>query len=223
MYISQYINDSTISMMDSADIIVGDADIGGIEGIMQLDQGLAWFTALSAYSSNMVDVLIGMGLPQIWSKRGARSTYYKDRNLIIIPELTRNGAQLLAHAVAHYVEHIGENLKAVEYVRNGMAFPGKLVMIRDGLYALDGPWLDMFDGVLRHDTGRLESLYIQGYEFSEQEINKMFTGMPTEFFPMMAQRVIRRDPVELSALWARVKKQLLLYLTVSDGNYIGSS
>ena len=61
--------------------------------------------------------------------------------------------------------------------------------------ALEGPWIDIQDGILNTDGS-------------------------TEYFPMIAQRVYRQDPVEIANNWNRNPNQILLYMSISAGNFI---
>jgi hypothetical protein len=221
LYLIDYLDDIAVSSVDESDINVGQADTSGIEDLRPTEQGPAWFAVMSVYSSFMSMHLAELELPQIWEKKGARAVYYPERNLIVVPTISPSTVPQLVHAGAHYIETLGRNLEAVDMARNALAMPGTLHMIRPGLYSLRGPWIDQHDGALRgYDQEWLTDKYENRRIFTRKEISRFFTGRPTEYLAMMAQRVARRDPVEIATLWSRVPDQILLYVTLAKGNYM---
>ena len=224
LYVINYFDMSSTDGMDEQQIKIGDADVSGMEGLIQQDQGRMWFTALKGYTPNANQTILKNELPQIWVKPGARAVYYPKRNLIVVPHISIRTQPQLTHAAAHYVETLGENSHAIEIVRNNLAYGGTLHLIRPGLFALRGPWVDPFDGALRgHTYVWLEKQYEERREFTKGEINNLFTGQHTEFFASMAQRFTRRDPVEIATVWTNAPEQILLYFTVAAGNYLEES
>ncbi len=221
LYLLDFLDDTTVSMVDLSFINVGQADTDGIDGLQRVEQDSAWSAAMVGYSSFFSMHVAKLELPQIWQKPGARAVYYPKRNLIVVPHISVSSGPQLAHAAAHYFETLGRNAEAIVTARNALALPGALHMVRPGLYALRGPWLDQHDGVLRgHDSEWLAKQYTDRRFFTSKEISHLFTGRPTEYLAMMAQRVIRRDPVEIATLWSRIPDQLLLYVTLASGNYM---
>lgn len=221
-YLLDFIYQNTAESVDSANInITPAADITGIEGLETVNQLDAWASVLLGYSAGLVDRILEEKLPQIWVKKGARAVYYPQRKLIVVPGVEGGHYPLLAHAAAHYIEGIGHNLFATELTRNTNVIPGTLHMIRPGLFSLRGPWLDQQDGALRgHDTEQLQKWYEERRSFSEDEIFKLFSGKPTEFLSMMAQRIARGDEVEMANVWVRTPAQLLTFLAIARGNFM---
>lgn len=222
IYLLNIIAQNTAEAVDSSRITVVPAeDVTGIDGLESVDQGDAWASVLLGYSAGLVNRIVENKLPQIWVKKGARAVYIEKRNLIIVPGVEGQFYPLLAHAAAHYIESLGKNLEAAEIARNSAAMPGTLHMIRPGLYALRGPWLDQQDGALRgYKAGVIEKWYDERKLFSEEEIFSTFTGKPTEFLSMTAQRIARADSIEIASIWTRMPMQLLTFMAVSRGNFM---
>lgn len=219
LYIIEYFDLSTTTSIDAERIEIGDADVSGMQLIPQ-NQRQLWFLALRGYSSYAVDIILENKLPQIWAKQGARAVYYPKRNLIVVPHVSIRTQPQVSHAVAHYIETLGQNGHAIEIVRNNLAYGGTLHLIRQGLFALRGPWIDPFDGALYgHTNVWFEKQYQEGKEFTKDEINKLFTGQQTEFFATIAQRFIKKDPVEIATVWTNAPEQILLYFSVAAGNF----
>lgn len=222
LYLSDFINDSSIQFLDASEISIYKSDIEGISDLEEVDQESTWFAILSEYSSFMVQNVLKKRLPQIWQKPNARAVYYKERNLIVVPTVSIETMPQVCHAAAHYIETLGLNNNVSWLSRNSLALDGALHMIRPGLYALRGPWIDQHDGALRgHSFKWLKENYSDRRFFTKNEIDDTFTGHPTEYFPMIAQRIARRDPVELATIWARCPEQLLFYLSIAAGNFMG--
>ncbi len=223
LYLLDYLDDKTVDMLDGRWINVGDADTSGIDELQKVAQDSAWFAVLSGYSSFVAHHIAKIELPQIWMKPGARAVYYPKRNLIVVPNISLSSFPQVAHAAAHFIETLGRNQEAATIARNRLALPGTLHMIRPGLYGLRGPWLDQHDGALRgHDVEWLAEQYTSRRMFTAKEISYFFQKRPTEYLAMMAQRVIRRDPVELAAVWTRNPEQLLFYVSLASGNFLES-
>lgn len=223
-HLLDFMHNRSLDSMEEDALKISHANVGGIEGLVPVDQASTWFGVLSNYSARLFRHIQEkeIALPQIWQKRGARAVYYPRRRLIVVPAITTLTTSQVAHAAAHFIETLGVNGEAIDTQRNRTAFPSMpLHMIRHGLYALRGPWVDQHDGALRgHDPEKLEDWYLNQREFSAGEIRNIFSGRPTEFMAMMAQRVARADPVEIADVWARVPDQLLFYISLSDGNYL---
>lgn len=223
-YLLDYIFDHTLDGMGDKQLKLSPSDISGIDGLQKTNQAEAWFSVLQHYSVYLFRHITGGGiaLPQIWAKPRARAVYYPKRRLIVTPPLTARSLPQLSHAAAHFIETLDTHGEAIDIQRARMALPDStLHLIRPGLYALRGPWLDQHDGALReHDLEKLEQWYLDRREFTEGEIRTKFSGRPTEFLAMMAQRVARQDPIEIADAWTRVPDQLLFYMSLSDGNYL---
>lgn len=215
-----YANGKRTQFVDHKWVNVGPADITDFEGLVRIDQTDAWIDAFHFLSEFAWREVAKQTLPQIWQKVGARATWYRKKNLIVVPMQSRKNRPQLAHACTHWLETLGQTLHSVEHVRDKLVLPGTLHLIRDGLWGLRGPWLDQHDGALRmYDDEWLAEQYEKRREFSRAEISRLFSGRPTEFLAMMGQRFARADPIDISSVWARAPDQLLLYLSVLQGNY----
>jgi len=221
LYLVEYIERNLADTVEEDGINVEPADVSGIDGLVRLDQGEVWSAVLMNYSSFMTMKLAQVRLPEIWQKPGARAVYYPERNLIVVPNVSTSSLPQVSHAASHFIETLGKNLDAADLSRNSLALPGTLHLVRPGLYSLRGPWIDQHDGVLRgYNKEWLEEQYVQRKYFTEKEIRRMFKGRPSEYLAMIAQRVSRKDPVELATQWSRNPEQLLFYLTLVSGNYM---
>ena len=197
------------------------ANVAGIDGLVRIDQTDAWVDSFHFMSEFCWNQVAKLRLPQIWQKSDARAVWYPKRNLIVVPGQSRQNRPQLVHACTHWLEMQWSNLNAVEYVRNKLTLPGELHLIRDSLFGLRGSWLDQHDGALRgYDNDWLYEQYLNDREFSSAEIARMFSGRPTEFLAMIGQRFARADPIDIASVWSRAPDQLLLYLSIMQGNYI---
>lgn len=202
------------------EIVTNMADVSGFDSLKATDQQEAWGQILLNYSGLFVRRILSIRLPQIWIKPGARATYYPNRNVIITPGLYGNHFNQLAHVAAHYIETIDKIGEVVSHVRNSFATPGTLHMIRNGLYALRGPWVDPFDGAIRGHDASISDWYDNQREFSFGEISAMFNDHHTEYFAMIAERVARGNPLEIADVWSRHPVQLLTYMAISAGHFM---
>jgi hypothetical protein len=206
--------------IDHSWINIGMADVAGIDDLVRIDQIDAWTDAFHFMSEYAWRQVAKHRLPQIWQKAGARATWYPNRNLIVVPSQSPLNRPQLVHACTHWLEMVDQVLPAVEHTRDKLVLPGTLHMIRNGLWGLRGPWLDQHDGALRqYDAEWLQKQYEIRREFSRAEIAHLFSGRPTEILAMMGQRFARADPIDISSVWARTPDQLLLYLSVMQGNF----
>lgn len=197
------------------------ADISGLDGIVSVNQQEAWGSVLLNYSASFISAAVEHRFPQIWVKRGARAVYYPKRRLIVVPGVYNTHFSLLAHATAHYLETLGHIAGITSILRNQYAYSGTLHMVRNGLFALRGPWVDPMDGAVRgHANDTMEGWYSEGREFSNGEINSLFDDKHTEYFAMIAQRVASGDPMVLADVWSKHPAQLLLYMTIAAGNFM---
>ncbi len=220
-FLLEFIRSHQTYGVDADDIVIEKADTAGIDGLSRADSVGLWAGALGVYSDPIVKYARLQALPEVWIKPGARATYYPKRNLVVVPHMSRQSFPQFVHAATHVIEQWGKNLEAVDTVRNRLALPGTLHMIRPGLFALRGPWLDQHDGALRgYDRAWLEQQYDARRSFTRNEIAHLFRGRPSEFLAMAAQRIARQDPLEIANQWARVPGQLLLFLAVSDGSFV---
>jgi hypothetical protein len=220
-FLLEFIRSHQTAGIDADDIVIDKADTAGIDGLTRANSVNLWAGALGIYSDPLVKYARLQTLPEVWIKAGARATYYPKRNLVVVPHMSQQSFPQFVHAAAHVIERWGRNLDAIDTVRNRLALPGTLHMIRPDLFALRGPWLDQHDGALRgYDLAWLEQQYDARRSFTRKEIAHLFKGRPSEFLAMAAQRVARQDTIEIANLWARVPEQLLLFLAVSGGSFV---
>lgn len=219
-YVLNFIQETRTAGL-SGDVVTVEpfADVSGIEGLRPVDQMDAWVPTLLNFSGPFVQAVTANKLPQVWVKSGARAVYYPGRKLIVVPGLTGKHFPHIVHAACHFFETIGVVSDAVTMMRNSHAYPGTLHMIRGGLYALRGPWVDQYDGaVLGHNVETMEKWYHEGREFSAGEIASLFDDKHTEYFAMAAQRIARGDLIDIADMWSRHPAQLLTYMCIAAGN-----
>ena len=209
----------------SSSIRVGSADVTGMSGLEDVDSESVWAMVLTRLNGFFVDELLAIDLPVVkLDKSATTAAYFPERNLIVIPPSTTPGWEpAVVHVLSHHVDRMGRSMEAISMVRNRLVSTGPLHRIRPGLYALRGPWLDPYDGVIHGaEEGWLEQQYENKVVFTPEDAQRLFPGGHTEFYSMAAERFARSDDIEIAEMYTRCPEQVYMYMSVSAGHYIFS-
>ena len=179
-----------------------------------LNQQAAWGIAAQFVGDKLARVLRASELPAI--RAGNRATYLPDRKLALVRSI--NDKAGLVHVGQHVIDDLGMHSDIGNALRNQRT-SGRIAHLSDGVFALDGPWVDIADGIVYpDDTAEVRALWEGAGIVTASDAARMFGGhRPTEVWAAMAQRFLPGREVDLGVAWQTFPEQVAGFIALQDG------
>lgn len=183
-----------------------------------MDNQLAWKIALQFAGPKIRDAVRFRELPAF--RRGTQPGYYRDRKLIVVRSI--NDDEGIVRYGQKFIDTLGDHMIAGNALRNARALPGPLIRVSEESFAIQGAWIDVYDGKVDHqDDAWLIEQYASQRPFTIPEIHRSFYNVKdAAFWEQVAPRFLKGHEVELGTNWERCPEQVVGFIALQAGEFL---